>query len=306
VYGNLRANIESWNERDKIKGVLGGAPSSWAATTEYNIGKDQLTDFLGAANLLWSAHYLPPDQLAFQVEPMVNSVYKKLSGKVLPGDDGAKVSSLNISSSLNSSLKGITGIKNINLLPEVTTGNIIFKLNAPGDKNSVVPGDNSTVNIAQVNKDVSSIIFLHAAESEANNDKAYGMIYNFDDTAEPIGAYEIVYEDGLVVMIPVRYGVNILDWRWKQRILSREKEKGKYSQNQYAYMASAVNCSESNSEPVTFFSYEWKNPRYGKKIKEVSLVPVKNKQGNQNKVILLAVSISEDQKITNARGTEAQ
>ena len=48
VYGNFRADINDWKSRDNIKGLLGGAPSSWAATTETNFGKDQLVDFLGA------------------------------------------------------------------------------------------------------------------------------------------------------------------------------------------------------------------------------------------------------------------
>ena len=305
VYGNLRANIEKWNERDKIKGVTGGAPSSWAATTEYNIGKDQLTDFLGAANLLWSRHYLAPEQLAFQVEPMVNSVYTKLSGQVLPGENVAMVSPLDISVSFNSSLGELTGLKNTKLLPEVKAGNIIFRMKANDGKNATVAGDKTPVNIVQINKDLSSIIFLHAAAKEANNDKAYGMIYNFEDTAEPLGEYEVVYEDGLIEIVPIRYGVNILDWRWRQRILAKEKEKGKYSQNQYAYKATAVNCSEDNSNPVTFFSYEWKNPRFGKKIKEVNLRSIINKKADTNQVILLAVSISEDQKLETAKGTEA-
>ena len=108
------------------------------------------------------------------------------------------------------------------------------------------------------------------------------MIYNFDDTAEPLGWYEVVYEDGLVETIPIRYGVNILDWRWQQRIMSNEKEKGKYSQNKYAYNASAVDCSKDNSNPITFFAFEWKNPRFGKKIKEINLRSVNNKKGNEN------------------------
>ena len=44
------------------------------------------------------------------------------------------------------------------------------------------------------------------------------MIYNFDETAELLGWYEIVYEDGFVETIPIRYGINILDWKWRQRI----------------------------------------------------------------------------------------
>lgn len=311
VYGNLRADINNWKERDKIKGVLGGAPSSWAGTTEYNIGKDQLFDFLSAANLLWSQYYLPVDKLAFATEPLVNEVYKNLSGKILPSDNGAAVTSLNISSSFNSSLNdGITGLNNAHLLSgDIRAENKIFDLNSSAeDKRAIIVGNDETrsAKVIQINKDVSSIIFLHACAREAVNDKAYGMIYNFDDTAEPLGWYEIVYDDGMVETIPIRYGVNILDWRWRQRIMNNEKEKGKYSQNKYAYNATAVDCSKDNSDPVTFFSFEWENTRFGKKVKEVNLKSVNYKKGNENAIILLAVSISENEKITNAKGTEAQ
>lgn len=311
VYGNLRADINNWNERDKIKGVLGGAPSSWAGTTEYNIGKDQLFDFLSAANLLWSEHYLPVDKLAFATEPLVNEVYTNLSGKILPSDNGAAVTSLNISSSFNSSLTdGITGLNNAHLLSgDIRVENKIFNLNSSAeDKRAIVVGKDETrsAKVIQINKDVSSIIFLHACAKEAINDKAYAMIYNFDDTAEPLGWYEVVYEDGMVETIPIKYGVNILDWRWRKRIMNNEKEKGKYSQNKYAYNATAVECSNDNSNPITFFSFEWKNTRFGKKIKEINLRSVDSKKGNENAIILLAVSISENKEITNTKGTEAQ
>ncbi len=305
VYGNLRANINEWQGRDKIKGVLGGAPSSWAATTEYNIGKDQLTDFLGSANLLWSKHYLPEDTLAFTTEPLINEIYKNLSGNILPSDNGAAVTGLNISNSFNSSLQEVTNLNNISLLSPVKSGNKIFNLNSSEDKNTIVVGDEArSVKVTTLNKDVSSIIFLHACAKEANNDKAYGMIYNFDDTAEPLGWYEVVYEDGIIETVPIRYGVNILDWRWRQRIMSNEKEKGKYSQSKYAYNATAVDLH--NSTPVTLFSFEWKNPRFGKKIKEVNLRSVNYKKGSENAVILLAVSIAENKVVTKAKGTEAQ
>ena len=289
VYGNLRADINDWNDRDKIKGVLGGAPSSWAATTEYNIGKDQLTDFLGAANLLWSQTYLPVDKLALVTEPLISKINKSLSGKILPGENGAMISPLYISPLFNSSLpEGIANLKS-------------------GEKKAIVVENGiSSAKIIQLNKDVSSIIFLHACAREAKNDKAYDKIYDFDDTAEPLGWYEIVYEDGLVENVPIRYGVNILDWKWRQRIMSNEKDKGKYSQNKYAYNATAVECSSDDANSVTFFSFEWKNTRFGKKIKEVNLRSVNYKKENENAIILLAVSISENEKITNAKGSEAQ
>lgn len=315
VYGNLRPDITNWNDRDSIKGVLGGAPSSWAATTEYNFGKDQLFDFLADANLLWSTHYLPADKAVFATEPLVSNIYRNLSGKVLPVDEGSTVNPVNISSYFNSSLNdGIVSLHNASLVTgEVKTGNKTFFLNqGQGGKKAIVAtvAENKTIpkqNGIAINKDVSSIIFLHACAKEASNNKAYSMIYNFDDTADPLAYYEIVYEDGLVETIPIRYGVNILDWQWRQRIMNNEKEKeDEYSQNKYAYNATAVDCSKDTSAPVTFFAFEWQNARFGKKIKEVNLKPVSYKKGKENAVILLAVSVSENMKVEEAKGTEAQ
>ncbi|HET6993414.1 MAG TPA: family 20 glycosylhydrolase [Chitinophagaceae bacterium] len=310
VYGNLRADIGEWTERYKIKGVLGGAPSSWAASTEFNIGKDQLTDFLGSANLLWSQHYLSPGQLALSTEPFVENIYKNLSGKTLPVDDGSKQRVIDISSFFNSDLREVfTGPDKPELLTgELKAGQGMFRLDTGVQGKRAIVASNQGPEIArgiQINSDVSSILFLHACTREARNDKAYGTIYDFDDTAEPLGFYEIIYEDGWMETIPIRYGVNILDWRWSQRITNNEKEKSKYSQDRYAYKATAVNCS-GNSTPVTFFSFEWENPRFGKKIREIKIRPVEYKQGNENAIILLALNISENENGGRAKGTEAQ
>ncbi|MDH5604629.1 MAG: beta-N-acetylhexosaminidase, partial [Cyclobacteriaceae bacterium] len=56
IYGNFKPNITNWDNRVKNIDLAGGAPSSWAATNEFNFGKDLLLDFLGCANLLWSPH----------------------------------------------------------------------------------------------------------------------------------------------------------------------------------------------------------------------------------------------------------
>ncbi|MDD4109756.1 MAG: beta-N-acetylhexosaminidase, partial [Prolixibacteraceae bacterium] len=60
IYGNFRPTIENWKRRSERNSVMGGAPSSWAASTEFNFGKDLMNDFLGCANLLWSQHW--PDE----------------------------------------------------------------------------------------------------------------------------------------------------------------------------------------------------------------------------------------------------
>lgn len=68
VYGNFEPVIKNFARRNELKGMLGGAPSSWAATTEYNFGKDLLYDFLGCANLLWSTNWPEERVLARNIQ----------------------------------------------------------------------------------------------------------------------------------------------------------------------------------------------------------------------------------------------
>ena len=313
VYGNFRPNIATWSERLNIKGVMGGAPSSWAGTTSLNFGKDQIFDFLGCANLLWSKHYLSTDKLALAVEPMIAGIYTSFTGKFLPSDVGSKVVPVNISSNFNSTLS--EGIDSINgTLPggTIKSGNKIFDLfsvQANAKKAVSVTSQKSSTKSGiaeriEINKDPNSIIFLHACARVGSNKKAYDIICNFPETAELLGWYEIVYEDGFIETIPIRYGVNILDWSWKQRIIANEKTKVKDAQEKYAYEAQAVECSADKSNPVTFFAFEWQNTRLGKQIKQVNLKSVNAGKKNENAIILLAVSYAENTKVVEAKGTE--
>jgi hypothetical protein len=312
VYGNFRPNIAAWDERLIIKGVMGGAPSSWAGTTSLNFGKDQIFDFLGCANLLWSKHYLSVDKLALAVEPMIAGIYTSFTGKFLPSDVGSKVIPVNISSNFNSTLsEGLDSINRTLSGGTVKTGNKIFNLvSAQGYTKKAVAvtnQKNSTKSeIAQgieINKDPNSIIFLHACARVGSNKKAYDIICNFPETAELLGWYEIIYEDGFIETIPIRYGVNIMDWTWKQRILTK-KTKVKDAQEMYACEAQAVDCSADKANPVTFFAFEWQNVRFGKIIKQVNLKAVNTEKKNENAIILLAVSYTENTKVVEAKGTE--
>jgi hypothetical protein len=206
------------------------------------------------------------------------------------------------------------GIVNLNgrklVTGSIKSGKLNFEIVNPDHKSAAVVTilkDQSgpvTAGAIPINKDVNSIIFLHACTSEGSNKKAYDMIYNFDETSELLGWYEVVYEDGYIETIPVRYGLNILDWNWQQRIISKAAPKVKYSQSQYAYNAYAVNCATASSEPVTFFAYEWVNPRFGKPVKEVSLKAVKFGKNNENAIILLGLSVTEKKIAEASKGTE--
>ncbi len=296
LYGNFTPNISNWAGRVKKIDLVGGAPSSWASTNEYNFGKDLILDFLGCANFIWSSHIVDQKDLAGIVAGLMPSIRSNLNITRIPGKDGDPVEPVDISGHFN--LPASTNVFNVRLSTLLSGGirsdNKVFNLGTPGksEGNSLIAvgskgeGENllpSNVEGIAVNEDVSSLIFLHACALPSENQKAYFNIPDFFDTADLLGWYEIVYEDGFRINVPVQYGVNILEWNpvGEDRLDKREGETGS-PQNVYCYKADPVSCSSSSTKsPITFFAFEWINPRFGKRIKEVNLHGSVNYQATQ-------------------------
>jgi hypothetical protein len=89
----------------------------------------------------------------------------------------------------------------------------------------------------------------------------FRVLWDTPDTADLLGWYEVVYEDGFTTSIPIRYGVNIQEWNWDKRQSFRD----------YCYGADTVHVGGTEDNRITFFVFEWKNPRLGKVVKEVRL-----------------------------------
>jgi len=239
VYMNFEPSIQNYARRIGRPGMIGGVPASWAATTEFNFGKDLIYDFLGCANLVWSKHGYEPKDLTSVVQARIPDVRRRLSGIKPPSMEGDAV------------------------LP------VAFEAGAAAT--GIAIGD-----------DASSIVFVHASEKPGGNDFAYRDIFNFDDTADLLGHYEILYEDGFVQTVPIRYGVNILERTWGT---SRKPRS-------YCYGADAVETGDG-----TYFALEWVNPRFGKVIKQVVLRPSsgfrssRGRMMEQNSVILREIRV---------------
>jgi hypothetical protein len=299
VYGNFEANIQNWAERSRQPGILGGAPSSWAATTEFNIGKDQMIDFLGCANLLWSTHWPDRAKLIEIVRDRTPRIHRYLSGKTDPSCDGDPVVPVDLSQHLNVARQDqIVSVNLLNLRGgAITAGKKKFNVvDANSDvkcaiavatKGQGVVSLPTEVPGIKIGKDVTSLIFLHACAVPSSIYFSYSTPYNFADTADLLGWYEIVYEDGFIETIPIRYGVNILEWD--------------QSSENYCYAAQRINCSKENSsKPLYFYAFEWTNARLGKKIEQINLkgttgfkTPTTGKPIKDNAVVLVAISVIE-------------
>lgn len=292
IYGNFTTAVSSWDERLKKVNMIGGAPSSWASTNEFNFGKDLVLDFLGCANLLWSSQTLNQSDLGVIVRDMMPVVRSGMRGQRIPSEDGDQVVPLDISGNMNVQAETRLFGAKLNSLKsgEVRAGTKVFRLERTGNRliaaGSYGKNKNTLPNAVKnikINDDVSSLIFLHACAAASANQKAYFNIPDFFDSADLLGWYEIVYEDGYKEIVPIQYGVNILEWNpgGEKSFDTREGDTGS-PQSAYCYEGDPVACSsDMKNNPVTFFSFEWVNNRFGKAIKEVNLYGSVNYQAQQ-------------------------
>ncbi len=307
IYGNMTPSIARYAERSKRPTIIGGAPSSWVATTEYNMTKDMLRDILGCTSMLWSKESLESAELSRITQARMPDTRARLTGQIPPSAAGDPVVPVDISSRFNAQLReptlavDLTGLRS----GRIASGSILFDLGRSREGNQVVmvgaEGQQPNplpreVGDIKIGVDATSLVFLHACAVPATNKEAYRLIWDAVDSADLIGWYEVVYEDGLPEVIPVRYGINILEWNWGTP----------HRFGNHCYWADLVVCGQGEKGPITFFAMEWVNPRLGKVIKEIRLkgstrfrgaVPgFENAYGEvipNNAVILKAISFTQ-------------
>jgi hypothetical protein len=303
VLGNFNPNIQNYEPRSKRASIVGGAPSAWFATNETGFGKDLLADFLGCAGMLWRGDTAHGHDLSGLIQAMVPEIRIRFRGKNPPSLTEPSIAPVNIESSFNFGsvqpdlqvdLRAMkSGVVPFNRIP--------FALSSSGQKSAIIVGTDGNevarlpkqVDHIPIGRDATSLIFLHAAARAATNKEEFRLLWDRDDTADLLGWYEVVYEDGFVTTIPIRYGVNIQEWNWEKRSSAQD----------YCYGADAVALG-STSSPITFFAFEWKNPRLGKTIVEVRLKGTTGFRGGdpdftndygplipKNAVILKAISL---------------
>lgn len=281
VFGNFTPDIKNYETRKKRTTLLGAAPSSWAATNEFNFGKDLMINFLGSSSILWTGQVMQPDALIVQVQSMLPAVRGRLSGITPPSITEKVITPFDISERFNTDHKLISlGIDLPDLKTEViylqkvpfdlklANGRSAIAVGVEGKGSSGLPG----VTGISIGEAVSSLICFHAAARPATNKESFRLIWDQQDTADLLGWYEVVYEDGFVTTIPIRYGVNILEWSWG-------KKTGAHS---YCYGADALPIGRHSDSDATFFAYEWINPRLGKVIEEIRLKGTKGFRGGSN------------------------
>jgi Glycosyl hydrolase family 20, domain 2/Glycosyl hydrolase family 20, catalytic domain len=286
VYGNMEPDIQNFARRAARRGILGGAPSAWAATTELNLGKDLMFDILGCARLLWSGEGPSQAELSETAQRLLPGIAENVSPPPFPSEFDP-VEPVDIEPALNAA--SVPGV-DLTAMPtgRVAADKVVFDLERRDGKCVVAVSTGGPASSAiAVGADVSSVIFLQALTKPARNVPAYQATWNYQDTADLVGWYEVTYVDGFVQTVPIRYGVNILEVGWGES----------HQPGNLAYDARLVDCGGTNSKRLTFFADEWRNPRPGIPVKEIRLratAEIRNAVGetsSPNTLMLAAVSV---------------
>ena len=129
ILDNMEPDIKDYERRASRPGIIGGVPSSWAATNELNFGKDLMFDFLGCEQLLWSGRKPPLDELSVTIQHLMPRVRRSLSAGPFPSDFDPVVP-LNMGSALQ-----VTAVPGVELADmksgRVGTGRLVFDLGRP-------------------------------------------------------------------------------------------------------------------------------------------------------------------------------
>lgn len=271
VYGNLEPSIQNWEARIRRRGVLGGAPSAWAATSELTFGKDLVGQFTAGAAMLWTGAPIDRSQFTRQLQEMMPAIRRNLSGTARPSEFGDQVASVRLAGG-----DAAAAVKALSIPAwkpgSAAAGRVGFQVADP-----VVVSSGGTSAPIPLGEDPTSIVFLHALAKRAGNTMSYHTIYNFADSADLLGWYEVVYEDGFIATIPLRNGVNVVDHR----------------ASRYCYETAPVAIEGAG----IFQAFEWTNPRLGKVIKEIRLkgtsgfIDARGRKIGDNSIILAAMSV---------------
>ncbi|MGB8479740.1 MAG: beta-N-acetylhexosaminidase [Acidobacteriaceae bacterium] len=271
VFGNFQPSIKNYETRKKPATLVGGAPSAWFATNEIGFGKDLMSTFLGCSNILWTGQVIQGKALSARVQSMLPVIRVRLSGATPPSQTETSIVPVDISRRFNMGAAVPSLDVHLDAMATSTIhhNKIPFDLKRTDSMRAIIVGTEGRegTDLPKIVTDIAigeaptSLIFLHASARPASNRESFRLIWDQQDTADLLGWYEVAYEDGFVITIPIRYGVNICEWNWD--------EGG--SADDYCYNADALAVGSTTKNRITFFAYEWVNPRLGKVIQEIRL-----------------------------------
>lgn len=115
-----------------------------------------------------------------------------------------------------------------------------------------------------VKRRVNSLVFIHASTARGLKVPVYYAPFRCPDlSAERLGLYEVVYEDGDRAIVPIKYGENIAEW------------------NGVVFCGFSDLVLDYRRDGASLYAYEWVNPCYDKAVSHVNMIGVKGRSKAQ-------------------------
>ena len=255
--GNLySSHFPRYNKRMSREGMVGGQFSGWVATNEHSladIGKFFDATLVGL--MLWN-----PDAY----DRRLLSCYTNIITSV-------------IQPAMRTNIRGIESSYGIyDATFEVTGDSVPYDLAAVCD--AAVIHDTEV----DINMNCKTVVFNHAT--------VYPMMRKPWGPFDTVGTYTVHYEDGTSSDIDVRYGCEIMCYRWFYGDPMMHKM---YRHTGYAgtwYSDPAIVAKTSDGTDITVCGFEWHNPTPEKKITSISY---KDAPDSYAQLILESINVVE-------------
>jgi len=305
MYGNFNGpGFREWPKRSAQRACLGGEVSSWSASEEFELGRQQFVNATYSTNMLWSKRWPTRERALKMVAGLLPRVRQRMSPTDLPSVvvRARRFHPLDLSAVANASLKegtwDLSGLQG----GEVVDNGLPLRLPMGQGKGAVVvsrPGEQSPYPLSvtiPVGGAYASLVFLQAAAKRGRAPVHSGPPSFFPhDTADPLGGYEVTYENGQKDVAIVRFGENVGAW-----------DQGLGAM--FYHARSIVAGQLPDGKPLVLWGFEWVNPRPEIAIAQVSMFGIRGRIRQRQEYIegvypiLLGITAVEKPRLEDYRG----
>jgi hypothetical protein len=281
MYGNFNGpTFREWPKRSAQPACLGGGVSSWSAAEEFELGRQHFVNATYSTNMFWSKRWPTRERALKMVAGLLPRVRQRMSATDLPSVivRARRFHPLDLSAVANAGLKeaswDLSGLEG----GEVIDNGLPLRLpariglaGARGGKAAVVvsrPGEQSPYPLSvtiPVGGAYASLVFLQVAAKRGRAPVHAGDASFFPhDTADPLGGYEVVYENGQKDVAVIRFGENVGAWDQGLRAMFYDAR-------------SIVAGRLPDGEPLVLWGFEWVNPRPEIAIAQVNMFGIRGR-----------------------------
>ena len=306
MYGNFAGTrFPDWAQRSAQSACLGGEVSSWCAIEEFELGRQHFVGATYSINMFWSKHWPSRERAMKMVAGVLPEVRQRMSPIDIPSAvvRARRFRPLRIASAANAGLKEGTWDLSGLVGGRMVSNGLPVRLPSGRGKAAVVvsrPGEKSpyplTVEGIPVKGAYGSLVFLQVAARAGRRPVHAGDATFFPrDSADPLGAYEIIYENGQKDLAVIRYGENVGAW-----------DEGLSATFYHARSILAGRLPDGR--PLVLWGLEWINPRPEVPIARVNMFGIRGRtRAGQPYIegvypILLGITAVEKPRLEDYRG----